>query len=89
MLNPATDYQCGCIGDNHPSCKSDVTFATEKPLNYLFKGTDVKMILQTDNSVAGSRVIVDWNCIATAPVTNTHQMATRLLTREFKLRVHS
>lgn len=71
-----TDYQCGCVADNHVSCDYKAELGTLKPINYLFENsTDIKLVLETDNSVAGSKVVIDWSCVEVIPITNMLEMA--------------
>merc|ERR1711935_742125 len=82
-----TDYQCGCVADNHVSCDYKAELGTKKPINYMFENsTDVKLIFETDNSVGGSKVIIDWSCVEYIPITSTLEMAEAALTNTaFKL----
>ena len=94
-----TDYQCGCIGEDHPSCDDHPFYdwymaETERPTKYNLVGTDVKFVLWTGlinmGHVKGGKIEVDWKCNKpiTAPtssnsVTNILTMAEALLTGNF------
>merc|ERR1712048_1450262 len=67
-----TDPQCGCVGENHPSCNQhpfeDYEMAvTERPVQYNLVGTDVKLVLRSDGTAHGGKIEVDWKC--NTPVT--------------------
>ena len=62
-----TDPQCGCISENHPSCdkhpfSDDDIEITKQPTQYTLVGTDVKLILQSDQMDSGGKIQVDWKC---------------------------
>ena len=62
-----TDPQCGCLREYHPSCDEhpfdDYHMAvTERPTQYSLAGTDVKLLLQSNNIRDGGKIQVDWKC---------------------------
>jgi hypothetical protein len=90
-----TDALCGCMNDDsHPSCDlenytyfySDFTPAEAEDLEYTLIGTDVKMIFDSDGSLFGGKVSVQWQCAEPpAPTTasNTIEMAAAVMTGDF------
>ena len=78
-----TDFQCGCIEDGHPSCNYKAQFGTEKPTNYFFVGSDAKLIFNTDNSIGGSKVVLEWQCVDIY-AEDTAEMAQKMLKNDFK-----
>ena len=80
-----TDPQCGCLGENHPSCYehpfADYSIAvTKSPTQYNLVGTDAKLVFQSDGWDHGGKIEVDWKCnnqgMTTIPTTTTTSPST-------------
>ena len=93
-----TDGQCGCLGEDHPSCDDhpfdydEYIAVTEKPTQYNLVGTDVKIVLQSDSVIQGGKIEIDWKCnnpiktsAASKPVIDTLEMAEALLIGSLRL----
>ena len=70
-----TDPQCGCLGEDHPSCDnhkfpygSNIA-VTEQSTQYTLVGTDVKLVVQSDHETDGGKIEVNWKCVT--PITST------------------
>ena len=62
-----TNRQCGCLGEDHSSCNEhpfyrDSISVTEQPTEYTLVGTDVKLVLKTDDMLSDGKIQVDWKC---------------------------
>ena len=91
-----TEGQCGCLHRNHPSCDYEAMYdydlydlywtnaETTMPSKQELIGTDIKLILSSDENHSG-KFSVDWKCrtgLASSP-SNTIEMAEALLTGPF------
>ena len=62
-----TNRQCGCLREDHSSCDEhpfyrDSISVTEQPTEYTLVGTDVKLVLKTDDMLSDGKIQVDWKC---------------------------